>query len=300
MAKINLEIKNGETILEFFERNCNDNGFNVSKIIKYLEFIDDYLHTIIDNNNGEIAEDLVEEIFDFGNYFFQNYGEDTKEKRLMTFGVNDSYVLSLYINISRECCLDEYEEKLNSLTIIEQRKIKRVTEQLLNLEGNISYILLEVDEETEEDLDPLIIPYYKDMDENTKKTIEEMIQMELMDLFTFKGLIICVVERDVEKLAKNECKNIVFGIAFNEKEIGLITAQKMVSTFSLMNEDFIDNLSFNGEDEIEFVDADTYINPLGMTRNQYNQLGEKLPNRKGRKINDNVIPFTSIIKKTNK
>jgi hypothetical protein len=298
--KTNISIKENETFLEFFKRQCDETGFNVSKIIQYLKCIDKWLEDYLAKSSKCLNEDIMMQIFDFGNYFVENYGEETREKRFLEFGYDDAFVLNIYFDIKNEEMKIDADNIYDDLTSVEKRKVDRMCQQFFAMDGDKHYILLEVDEETEEDLEPIVLSYTSKMTEDMQESVREIFRSCLLDMFIGEGVILCIINRDRNTLDPEECESLIMGVAFKDKNVALIDATSLFKTFYS-----IDNVAQNlknfcdGED-IEFIDADTYINPLGMSQNEYNNLGEKLPNRRGKKINDNIVPFSAVISRRKK
>lgn len=304
MAKNNykIEMKENETILDFFKRCCDENGFNVSKIMKYVDYINDYVYDHLlqlEDGTPVVEEWLQVEIVDFADYFLENYGEATETQRMQTYGTRDAFVLNIFYTIVETDNLALFEENYNKLTKFEQRKFDRVYNQFLNIKGDKTFIILDVDAETKADLEPYAILI---SDEFTKEEIDNaanLLKVQIFDMYINQGIVICIVENGENVGGGNDVKARIFGVVFDNLSIVPLDAKKLLRTFAIVNESMEPTLlqSFGKNDEVEFMDAGFYVNPLGQSEVFYNSLGNKLPERKGRKEGDNVISFSSLIRK---
>ena len=285
MAKntYNIAIKPDETILEFFQRCCDENGFNVSKLIKYIDYINDYIVLNLDENeNGEHIVDMKmqKEIADFSMYFLQNYNDETLQKRIQTYGNNDAFVFQIFNDMVEISNQYQLEEAFNSLSKFEQRKFQRVFNQILEIDGDKSLLFLKTHPETREDLEPFCINLPKGLSKKEQKEVEDAIYFELLQMYIGEGVLICI--NDIAN-KDDSLKAKIFGVVYHNKEIYPIKAHQLLDTFTQLNDNFTPTLlsKYDKEDEVEFVDGSFYINPLGQSDMVLNGLGNKIPDKQG-------------------
>lgn len=117
------------TILEIFNEKIKNNG-----VIKALQLLDEFIA------DKDIDLDLEEEIVDFGDFFVDNYEDETYDERIEVFGEEDALILRIYDCIvekenEESSFFEECESILTKIPRKEQQEVEKAYEDLTFLKG---------------------------------------------------------------------------------------------------------------------------------------------------------------------
>lgn len=154
MKDLNLRI--GETLLEYFVRNTTDKS--EKNIVQVLAHMNSLIFSQTERKRKEIEE--------FGNYFVSNGLEEySRDERTKFFGSKDAYILNIYFKL-----FEEEEEKLileeiRDISPEQYIEAKELTDTIFRINENIELTLFTLD-------GPVEFKYYK----NNKPHIESLKQ----------------------------------------------------------------------------------------------------------------------------
>ncbi len=106
------------TVLEIFKEKEKEFG-----VVEALKFLDKFIQEV-----PEITIDLENEILDFGDYFVDNFDEQTEKERFEVWGIEDALILQLYDTIAEQLEVESefFEDCENILTSIDRPMIKEM------------------------------------------------------------------------------------------------------------------------------------------------------------------------------